>query len=143
MEQMMVCLLAEIRIGRKERKAEIKAMQEKTDATLKDTETNQTKEDANLREVKEKIRTNRERTDTNQAKMNANQVWLEAEMNAIREKMETNIDANNEKFEVLQGTCLLDGDPPSQDIVHSRINVSEDGHISREGEPTVHSIQSK
>jgi hypothetical protein len=40
--------------------------------------------------------------------------------------LEAKIKANNEKFEVLQGTCLLDGYPPSQARGHSRRNNSQD-----------------
>jgi hypothetical protein len=54
------------------------------------------------------------------------EAWLE-EMKAVQERpdvnlreMKSEIRANNEKFEVLQGTLVSRMDPPSQDRAHAR-----------------------
>jgi hypothetical protein len=47
---------------------------------------------------------------------------LLAEMKASQEEMNVEIRTNNEKFEVLRGTHLQDGYPPSQDRGRARKN---------------------
>jgi phenylalanyl-tRNA synthetase alpha subunit len=121
MEQMMACLLAEIRTYEAKMNANLKEMKEEMRA--------------GQQHLKEKLRAGKELLKKEMlAKMETDQEIMEAKQRkdgcqdrCQSKTTEIRTDANNEKSEVLQNTCLLGGYLPSQDRDHTRRNNSQDG----------------
>jgi hypothetical protein len=87
------------------------------------------------------MRTDQELKEETLARMEINQERMDAKIGSSQGKMEVRIEANNEKFEVLQGTLVSHMDIHQARPVSTQ--ESQDGYTSREdgGYNTLHPAQ--